>query len=84
MHEEDFPKRIHVMGYSGYRLNERPLYFVFENHRLEVENVIDHWHGQDYDYFKVAADNGRIYLLKWHRVDDVWFVVKILERLGKH
>ena len=84
MPECDFPKRIRVVGYSGYRLNERPLWFVFDNHKLQVENVIDRWHGADYDYFRVLADDGRVYLIKWHRIDDAWFVVKIMERLGKH
>ncbi len=84
MSEGDLPKKIRVTGYSGYRLNERPLFFVFDNRKYQVENVIDRWYGEDYDYFKVLADDGRIYLIRWHRIDDTWFVVKIMERLGKH
>jgi hypothetical protein len=84
MTECDFPARIRVMGYSGFRLNERPLSFVFGNREYQVESIIDRWHGEDYDYFKVLADDGRIYLIKWHRIDDAWFVVKIMERQGKH
>ena len=82
MSEGDFPKKIRVMGYSGYRLNERPLSFVLDEHELQVETVIDRWHGEDYDYFRVLADDGRVYLIKWHRNNDAWFVVKIMERPG--
>jgi hypothetical protein len=46
----DFPKEISVVGYSGYRLNERPLSFVIDDHELQVENVMDRWYGEDYDY----------------------------------
>ena len=80
----DFPKKVRVMGYSGYRLNERPLSFVLDDHEMQVVNVIDRWHGEEYEYFKLLADDGRVYLIKWHRIDDAWFVVRIMERLGKH
>ena len=80
MSGHDFPKEISVVGYSGYRLNERPLFFVIEGHKLQVETVMDRWHGEDYEYFKVLANDGSLYLIKWHRGDDVWFLVKIMER----
>ena len=79
-----FPKKIEVVAYSGYKANERPLYLVLDEERLEVKNTIDRWFGVEHDYFKVLADDGKVYLLKWHRTLDLWFVEKILERLGKH
>ncbi|MBN2125883.1 MAG: hypothetical protein JW821_16410 [Deltaproteobacteria bacterium] len=84
MDETDLPRQIEVVAYSGYRANERPLFFVLDQRRLEVRNLIDRWYGLEHDYYKVLADDGRVYLLQWHRYLDLWFVVKIMERLGKH
>jgi len=80
----EFPKKIEVVAYSGYKANERPLYFLLDEKRLKVENIIDRWYGVEHDYFKVVAEDGQVYLLKWQRLLDLWFVEKILERLGKH
>jgi hypothetical protein len=80
----EFPKKIEVVAYSGYKANERPLYLVLDEQRLEVKNTLDTWYGVEHDYFKVLAEDGKVYLLKWHRSLDLWFVEKILERLGKH
>ena len=68
--------KIEVIAYSGYRANERPLYFVLEQKKLEVRKVLDRWLGQEHDYFRVLAGDGGVYLLKWHRYSDVWFVEK--------
>ncbi|UCF84792.1 MAG: hypothetical protein JSV50_03945 [Desulfobacteraceae bacterium] len=69
---------IEVIGYSGYKANELPLYFVLEQQKLEVRKVLDRWLGQDHDYFKVLADDGRVYLLKWHRSLVIWFLVRAI------
>jgi hypothetical protein len=80
----EFPRKINVVAYSGYKANERPLYLVLEEQRLEVKKTLDTWYGVEHDFFKVLAEDGKIYLLKWHRSLDIWFIEKILERLGKH
>ena len=69
---------IEVSAYSGYKANERPLYFVLEQQKMEVRKVLGRWVGQDHNYFKVLADDGRVYLLKWHRSLDIWFLVKTI------
>ena len=80
----EFPKKIEVVAYSGYKANERPLYLVLDEQRLEVKDTLDTWYGVEHDYFKVLAEDGKVYLIKWHRSLDLWFVEKILERLGRH
>jgi hypothetical protein len=67
-------KIIQVEAYSGYKANERPLHFIVDNKRNDVKQVLDQWYGQDHDNFKVLADDGRIYVLKWHRSSDTWFL----------
>jgi len=78
------PKKVEVVGYSGYKANERPMYFWLEGQRKEIVNIIDRWYGVEHDYFKVAADDGKVYLLKWNRFLDVWLMVRVFDRLGKH
>jgi hypothetical protein len=48
-----------------------------------VQNIIDRWHGVEHDYFKVMADDGKVYFLKWNRILDLWVLEKIIEKLGK-
>ena len=66
-------KQIEVLTYSGYKANERPIRFVLEGQRREVKKVLKRWSEPDHDYFKVVADDGRKYLLKWNRSADEWF-----------
>jgi hypothetical protein len=78
------PKEITVMAYSGYKANERPLSFEVKGRKYTVTNIADRWYGEDDDYFKVAADDGKVYIIKWNRPMDRWFLVRVLERLGIH
>ena len=69
-------REIDVIAYSGYKANERPLYMIVSHQKMEVREVLDRWYGEIHDYFKVIDDDGRTYLLKWHRALDRWFLVK--------
>jgi hypothetical protein len=82
--KDDLPKHIEVSAYSGYKANERPLAFYIGGRRHDVTDVLDRWYGEEHDYFKVLADDGRIYLLRWQRVLDLWFLVSVTERAGTH
>ena len=84
MSANNAPREIEVVAYSGYKANERPLYFFMQDKRLEVEAIVDRWYGEDHDYYKVLADDGKIYLLGWQRFDDRWFLVKVIEKTGRH
>ncbi|MBW2027675.1 MAG: hypothetical protein JRH06_00140 [Deltaproteobacteria bacterium] len=72
------------MAYSGYRANERPLYFILNGSKIVVEAIADRWYGEDHDYFKILGDDGKIYVLRWDRIFDIWHLVKIMERQGRH
>jgi hypothetical protein len=82
--KDALPKNIKVFAYSGYKADERPTAFVVDDRRYDVTRIIDRWYGVDHDYFKALADDGRIYLLKWDRTADLWFLVEVMEKEGKH
>ena len=84
MTAQGLPRRIHVAAYSGFKANERPLSFILDGHRRGVSRIIDRWYGVEHDYFKVVADDGKVYLLRCQRILDQWFVDRILERMGRH
>ncbi len=61
-----------VHCYSGYKANERPVSFSIGDKVLTVEKLIDKWHGPDYAYFKLLADDGNLYILKYEEGKDKW------------
>jgi len=71
-------KVIHVSCYSGYKANERPLGFTVRGRKLVVESIIDRWYGVGYSYFKVLANDRKLYLIKYDEDGDLWTLEKIL------
>jgi hypothetical protein len=66
------PFDIEVSCYSGYRYGERPVSFKLLEKNFAVKEIIDQWYGEDYLYFKIRADDQRIYLLKYDQAKDQW------------
>jgi hypothetical protein len=64
--------KIQVESYDGYRAGERPLRFHMGRKRREVVEILDRWYGEDHDYFKVRADDGGVYVLRYGRSEDSW------------
>jgi hypothetical protein len=72
---------IDVECYSGYRANERPLAFIFEDRRWQVEEILDRWYEGGLqpskpalDYFKVRTTEGRVFLLRYNSLFDAWAI----------
>ncbi|MBW2609449.1 MAG: hypothetical protein JRC68_03785 [Deltaproteobacteria bacterium] len=82
MDKNSLPKKIKVGAYSGYKANERPLYLIVDDMRLEVQKVIDRWYGEEHDYFQVLANDGNVYRISRHRTGDIWSLERILKRKG--
>lgn len=55
---------LEVDCYSGYKADERPVRFRLEGKQYRVTEVLDQWREPDSTFFKVRADDGRIYLLQ--------------------
>jgi hypothetical protein len=70
-----------VECYSGYRANERPVAFSFDERRWEVAEIIDRWYEGGpqsnqpaLDFFKVRTTEGRIFLLRYNSLFDAWSI----------
>lgn len=77
MIENELPRKVEVAAYSGYKADERPLSFRVDERKLDVLEIMDRWYGVEHDYYKVLAEDKMVYLLRRHRLHDVWFLVKV-------
>jgi hypothetical protein len=69
------PTKIMVIGYAGYRAEERPLSVSLGKKKLRVMAILDQWYGPDYTYFKVLAEDANTYIVRYQRTDDEWELV---------
>ncbi|MBN1849354.1 MAG: hypothetical protein JW932_12290 [Deltaproteobacteria bacterium] len=76
--KENVLKPIRVETYSGYKADERPLYLVLDERRMEVLDIIDRWYGEEADYFKVRVAGDRVYLILRDRRSSRWILEKII------
>ena len=54
---------IKVTAYSGYKANERPLSFTIDDKKLEVLKIEKRWTEPEKDFFKIMANDGRVYTI---------------------
>jgi len=74
MSDQDLKKefQIEVSCYSGYQYGERPISFKLLERTFKVIEILDQWYGEDHLYFKILADDQRVYLLKYEQAKDQW------------
>ena len=56
--------KIQVECYAGYRGEQEPRAFTLGERRFEVLEILDRWLAPDHRYFKVRADDGRVFILR--------------------
>ncbi len=66
---------IKVDAYSGFKSNERPRYFTFGDRTLKVKEVVVRWYSEDREYFRLRANNTKIYTIRYDRDKDNWEMV---------
>jgi hypothetical protein len=66
---------IRVECYAGYRGDETPRRFAIGERPVQIARVIDRWMTPEYRYFRVAGDDGRIYLLRQNVARRIWELV---------
>ena len=67
--------RVRVDAYAGHTANERPLRFTLGDRTIAVADVLDRWYGERERYFRVRAEDGDVYVLKYSDADDAWELV---------
>ncbi len=70
---------IKVECYSGYKAERRPVSFSLDGKKLMIEKIIDQWRGPEFEYFKVLADDGKVYFLRHDERNGEWTLEKIYE-----
>jgi hypothetical protein len=70
---------IEVECYAGYKAEETPRAFIYRDKRYEILEIIDRWYeggvktgSQKLDYYKVKADDGRQYMIRYNSLFDKW------------
>ncbi len=74
---------IRVECYAGHKADETPRRFEWEEHWIEIAEVLDRWYqgaGDPEwpiaDYFKLLGADGHEYLLKHDRDTDQWHLAR--------
>lgn len=63
---------IRVECYAGYRGDQEPLSFWLGERRFAVRCVVDRWFAPMQRWFKVDADDGRMYVLRHDEATGDW------------
>lgn len=63
---------IRVECYAGYRGEQEPRAFWLGERRLAALEIVDRWLAPGYRDYRVQADDGNLYILRYHEADDRW------------
>ena len=63
---------VKIQTYSGHKADERPTSFLLGEQRFRITEILDRWYDVDANYFKVTADDLRVYLLRHDLNADQW------------
>jgi len=75
--------RVRVEAYSGYTANERPMRFTLGERTIAVSEILDRWYGEAERYFRVRADDGHVYVLKYREPHDDWELVSFTDKCSQ-
>lgn len=50
----------------------RPYSFQIGEREFVIQEIMDQWYGREYQFYKVRADDGNIYVLKHSPMTDIW------------
>jgi hypothetical protein len=63
---------VKVACYAGHRGEETPRRLSFDGRSVALVEVLDCWLGTDHRYFKMAGEDGAIYLLRHDTARGQW------------
>ncbi len=61
-----------VECYAGHMANQRPMRFTLGSRAMEVQQVEDQWYSPEAVYFRVRAEDGNLYVLRFDQTADEW------------
>jgi hypothetical protein len=64
-----------VETYAGYKGEPTPRAFLYEGLRREVISVAHTWYTNDHCYFRLCADDGYPYVVRFELENDRWELV---------
>lgn len=64
-----------VEAYAGYKGEKTPRAFTHEGIRTEVTHIMDRWYTETHSCFRVRADDGHQYVLRYDLDQAVWELV---------
>ena len=70
----DSIRPVDVIAYSGYRANERPMYFRKHGKKIRIKKILKQWYEPEHHYFRIIGDDQRTYLLQWSLKTDEWLI----------
>ena len=73
---------IRVECYAGHRGEQEPLVFWLGERRLTVRDVVDRWFVPAQRWFKVAASDGNVYVLRHDELSGAWEIVAYARAAG--
>lgn len=74
------PVKIEVTAYGGYKGDERPISFIVNNQKIKVIEILERWIDPDKDFFKILAEDSRIYTISRERKSDEYRIERISEK----
>ena len=63
---------VQVQCYAGRKADERPVRFRIGDRDHVVEEIVEQWYGPDDSFYRVRADDQKVYLLRHHMSSDTW------------
>jgi hypothetical protein len=80
---------IQVDCYAGYKGEEAPRSFLWNDRRYQVEEIVDRWYQASRDpqipacdYFRVRAADGALFVLRMDREASAWHLVQAVPNEG--
>lgn len=64
-----------VEAYAGYKGEETPRAFTLDGQRREVREICQRWYGERHSFFKLEADDGHRYVLRYDPEELTWELV---------
>ena len=72
---------VKVRCHSGYKSDEYPACFYWDNIRFDIKDILDRWYQGDLNpefpaayYFKVKTNDEKVYILKHEDTSDKWYL----------